>query len=220
MCPVFRSLSLFLTQVTQPAFFFLSYSSSYELSLRWLVGLEAPGGWLFYEPPWLPFVCSCCILNSLFMGILHNHYLGCLRLLKSSDLKKNPRPRATHRSCRVVYSNIRGLHKNLSDLCLAVRGGDMVFVPILWSLPDAIFPVQSFGRPMQLFRSEVDRFRGLLYTCVKTVRHMDTAVMSMVVLVIVVRICSSGYNFYVFGVYRNPDLSDKIIFWLFVDGYG
>ena len=28
--------------------------------------------------------------------------------------------------------------------------------------------------------------------------------------IIVVRICSSSHNFYVFGVYRNSDLSDKI----------
>ena len=28
----------------------------------------------------------------------------------------------------------------------------------------------------------------------------------------VVRICSSSHYFYVFGVYRNPDLSDKIFY--------
>ena len=28
--------------------------------------------------------------------------------------------------------------------------------------------------------------------------------------VIIVRICSSSHNFYVFGVYQNPDLSDKV----------
>ena len=32
--------------------------------------------------------------------------------------------------------------------------------------------------------------------------------------VIVVMICSSGHNFYVFGIYRNPDLSDKIFYCL------
>ena len=42
MCPVVRNTSLSLTNVTQPAYF-LSYSSSFQLSLRWLAGLGAPG---------------------------------------------------------------------------------------------------------------------------------------------------------------------------------
>ena len=61
------------------------------------------------------------------MGILHKRYFGCLRLLSSSDVEENTGSRALRRSCRVVYANIRGLHKNLSDLSFIARGGDVFF---------------------------------------------------------------------------------------------
>ena len=40
----------------------------------------------------------------------------------------------------------------------------------------------------------------------KAFRHIASAVMS----VVVVKICSSSNNFYMFGRYRNPALSDKV----------
>ena len=46
-----------------------------------------------------------------------------------------------------------------------------------------------------------------------TFQHIDNEIMNVDVYeVIDVRICSSSHNFYVFGVYRNPDLSDKIFY--------
>ena len=71
---------------------------------------------------------------------------------------------------------------------------------------------------MQLLRGEVDRFRGLAVY----VREGFSAIRQRsyecrCCEVIVVRICSSSHNFYVFGVYRNPDLSKKN---MTVDGYG
>ena len=61
------------------------------------------------------------------MGIKYKHCFGSLRLLKPSNVEENLGPRASPRSGRVVYANIRSLHKNLSDLSLTARGGDMVF---------------------------------------------------------------------------------------------
>ena len=60
------------------------------------------------------------------MGILYKNYYGRLRLLRSSDVEKNSVPWASRKSC-VVYANIKGLHKNLSDLSLIARGGDVRF---------------------------------------------------------------------------------------------
>ena len=74
------------------------------------------------------------------MGILYKHDFGHLRILRSSDVKENPGPKASRRSCCVVYANIRGLHKNLSDLSLIARGGDVVFGLRLLSLPSVTFP--------------------------------------------------------------------------------
>ena len=51
------------------------------------------------------------VSNSLFVGILYKRYVGHLRLLTSSDVEENLEPRASRRSCRVIYTLIRGLHK-------------------------------------------------------------------------------------------------------------
>ena len=60
------------------------------------------------------------------MVILYKYYFDRLRLLTSSDMEKNPEPRAARRSRCVVYTKIQSLHKNSSDLCLAARGGDLL----------------------------------------------------------------------------------------------
>ena len=54
-------------------------------------------------------------------------------------MDENPEPRASCRSCRVVFAIIRGLHKNLSGLYLIARGGDVFLYSGLLSLPNATF---------------------------------------------------------------------------------
>ena len=49
------------------------------------------------------------------MGIMHKRYFDLLRLLRALDVEENPEPRASRLSFCVVYANIRGLNKNLSD---------------------------------------------------------------------------------------------------------
>ena len=61
------------------------------------------------------------------MGILHKRHFDRLRLMRSSDVEENPKPRASRRSCCVVCVNTRGLQKNISDLSLIARAGDMLF---------------------------------------------------------------------------------------------
>ena len=61
------------------------------------------------------------------MGILHRRYFDCLRLLRSSDGKKNHEPRDSRRRRRVVYDNIPSLHQNLSRLSLIARDEDVFF---------------------------------------------------------------------------------------------
>ena len=66
-------------------------------------------------------------------------------------MEKSPEPRASLRLYRIVYANVRGLHENLSDLSLTVRGGDVFFFILrLLSLPGTIFP-------SSWFRVSVDR---------------------------------------------------------------
>ena len=77
----------------------------------------------------------------MFIGILYKRYFDRLRLGRSSDIEENPEPRASRRSCRIVYTNIRGLHKYLLDLSLMARSGnEFFFVLRLLSLPGVAFP--------------------------------------------------------------------------------
>ena len=62
------------------------------------------------------------------MSILYKSYFSRLGLLGSSDAKVNSGPRASRRSCRAVLANIRGLHRNLSDVSLLARGGYVFFM--------------------------------------------------------------------------------------------
>ena len=71
--------------------------------------------------------------------------------------------------------------------------------------------ISDIGSPMQLLRGEVDRFRGLAINvrdCLSAYRQLSYECRGCEVMV--VRICSSSHNFYMFGVYLNPDLSDTI----------
>ena len=76
--------------------------------------------------------------------------------------------------------------------------------------------VPGLGRPMKLLRGAVDRFRvrRWLNRCVIAFRRIDSSYEFGRCEVIVIRICSSSHNFYVFGVYRDLDLSDKISHYL------
>ena len=61
-----------------------------------------------------------------------------------------------------MYANIRGLHKNLSDLSLTARRGDAVFYSetLVSRRHISELRVPGFGRPMQLHKDEVVRFEG------------------------------------------------------------
>ena len=112
-----------------------------------------------------------------------------------------------------MYVNIRGLLKNLSDLSLTARGGDVILCSetLISSRHHISEPmVQGFGRPIQLLKGEVDRFRMFaLYVREGFPTYRRRSYECGCCEVIVVRICSSSHNFHVFGVHRNLDLSDN-----------
>ena len=76
------------------------------------------------------------------------------------------------------------------------------FLSLRCHISELIIP--AFGRPMQLLRGEVDRFRGLI-VCVSDgfSAHRQRGYECGHWKVVVVRICSSSHNFNVFGVFRN-----------------
>ena len=75
--------------------------------------------------------------------------------------------------------------------------------------------VPGFDRPMQLLRGEVDRLRGLtVYVRDDFSAYRQRSYECGWCDVIVFKICSSSHNFYVLGVYRNPDLSNNFFYCL------
>ena len=76
------------------------------------------------------------------------------------------------------------------------------------SLPEATIPSLWF-RVLQT--DEINRFRGLaVYVRDDFSAFRQRGYKCGCCEVLLVRICSRDHNFYVFGVYGNPDLSDKI----------
>ena len=127
--------------------------------------------------------------------------------------KENPGPRALSRSCRVVHANIGALHKNLPDLYLNARGGDVIYYSetIVTSRRHiSELMVQGLGRLMQLPKGNIAQLRVLtVYVCDGFSAYRPLSYTCGCCEVVVLRICNISRNFYVFGVYRNPGLSDK-----------
>ena len=145
-------------------------------------GRQVAGYFRSHRDCYLYLFFYCCISNSLFMDILYKRYFGHLRLLMSTDVE-NSGPRASRMTCRVLCANIRGLHKNLPDLSLIARGGDVFFFIFrLLSLPGATFLslwFQILAEGCSCWGVRLIGFEGWLYTCVMAFRHIDSAVMDV-----------------------------------------
>lgn len=149
--------------------------------------------------------------------------LGCLKfllwliwiILLSGDINENPGPAPVRRrQCRLLYSNVRGLHGNLNDLVAASKQYDVVFcsetlVSNFRSSKELLIP--GFKQPLLLRRNERERVRGMAVyirngfpasrkVCFECGCHE----------VLILKVCGRHSNFYLFSVYRNPDLDDQI----------
>ena len=98
------------------------------------------------------------------MGILYESNLGRSSLLRSSNVEDDPVPMASRRYCRVC-TPISGDCISICQICQLLGEVEMcffseTFVSSRSHISELMF--LSFGRPMQLLRSEVDRFRGLV----------------------------------------------------------
>jgi len=143
-------------------------------------------------------------------------FFACLRL-RFPDVELNPGPgRPAPKRCRLLCSNIRGLSGNLADLTVASAQYDvMLLSETLVSdrrhLSELLIP--GFGRPVLLYRdgSGLPRSRGMAaYVRDGFGAYRQNEFECGCCEMLVVRVCGSRQNFYVFSLYRNPDLDDKI----------
>ena len=156
----------------------------------------------------------CFVLVRMAFTYSVNFLLIILALL-AGDVEENPGPTACRRrQCRMLYSNIRGLHANLNDLIIASRQFDIVFcsetlVSNFRSPKEVLIP--CFKQPILLKRNERVRGQGMAaYIRNGVPASRKTCYECQCHEVMVLKVCGKHNNFYLFSIYRNPDANDGI----------
>ena len=142
-------------------------------------------------------------------------FLPVLVILLAGDVEVNPEPTFCRRwQCRMLYSNIRGLHANLNDLMVSSRQFDILFcsetlVSNLRAPKELLIP--GFKQPHLLKQNDRRRDQGMAAyirkgfpASQKTNYECDCHE------VLVLKVCGKHSNFYLFSIYRNPDADDEI----------
>ena len=117
-------------------------------------------------------------------------------------------------ACRIFYSNVRSLSKNLSDVTVASSQYDLLLcsetlVSDRRHISELLVP--GFGHPVLMCRVGMPRARGMAayvrdgYWAFRQPKF-ECGCCEMLVF----RVCGAKQNFYVFSLYRNPDLDDRI----------
>ena len=133
-------------------------------------------------------------------------------IILSGDIHPNPGPSGNY--CKVLYANIRGLKCNLSDLTVLSAKYDIILcsetlVSNLRHSSELMIP--NFKKPILLRRNFIPRAQGM---CAYIRSSFGASRLAKFECgcheVLVVRVCGRFKNFYLFSLYRNPDLDDGI----------
>ena len=134
-------------------------------------------------------------------------------MLLCGDIELNPGPQSANKA-RLLYCNIRGLYGNFNDLAVASSKYDIILcsetlVSQLRSINEVLLP--NFRKPYLIRRDAFPRARGLSVYIRKgfnatLLPNFSCGCHEMQV----IRVSSRLNNFYVFNLYRNPDLDDSI----------
>ena len=127
----------------------------------------------------------------------------------------NPGPRVARPSrCRVLFTNINGLHGNLRELDLAAKGFDVVVCAETKATRRrhaAELLLTGFDAPTLLPRGSRPNGLGLAlyvrkrFTCTRQRTYECNCCE-----VVVARVCGARSNFYLFFVYRSPNTDDRV----------
>ena len=155
------------------------------------------------------------ILNIIeFMEFIYPIFYACLRLqfldVKTKPGLRHPIPAV----CRILCSNVRGLAGNLRNQTVASSQYDILFcsetlVSDIHHVSELL--VHSFHRPVLLCRGKMPRASGMAayvrdgYGPFRQPKfECDCCEMQ------VLGVCGMRQNFYVYSLYFNPDLDDRI----------
>ena len=148
------------------------------------------------------------------MDFLYLISYGCLRL-RFLDVETNPGLRRPAPDvCRILCSNVRDLAGNVSDLTVtSTQYGILLCSETLVSdmrhVSEVLVP--GFGRPVLLCRSKMPRARRMAayvrdgYGAFRQPKF-EYGCCEMLVF----RVCGMRQYLYVYSLYRNPDLDDRI----------
>ena len=117
-------------------------------------------------------------------------------------------------ACRMLYSHVQFLSRNLSDLIVASSQYDLLLFSETmlsdWHHISKLL-VPGFGYPVMLFRDRMSWARMMVAYFRDGYGHFANPNLSAVVANAVIWcVCCAGQNFYVFCLYYNPDLDDWI----------
>ena len=115
---------------------------------------------------------------------------------------------------RILFSDVRGLSKNLSDVTVASSQCDLLLCSdtLVSDRRDiSELKVPGFGRSVLSCRVGMPRARGMAayvrdgYGAFRLPKFQCGCCQMLVF-----RVCGARQNFYVFSLYRNPDLDDRL----------
>ena len=147
-----------------------------------------------------------------FINFYILNFIIFLLLMRAGDIHPNPGP--NNKSCKALYINIRGLKANLQEVALASLKYDLIFcsetlVSDFRHTSELLIP--NFNKPILLRRNAIPRAQGM---CVyirssysaSRIPKFECGCHEM----LLVKICSRFNNYYIFSLYRNPDLDSQI----------
>ena len=148
------------------------------------------------------------------MVSLYLIFYACLEL-RFPYVETNQGPRLpVPGACRIFCSNVLGLSKNLSDVTVVSSQYDLLLCSetlVSDRRHISVLLVPGFGPPVLLCRDGMPRARGMAeyvrdgYGAFRQPKFQcDCCEM------LIFRVCGARQNFYVFRLYRNPDLDDRI----------
>ena len=163
------------------------------------------------------FFVNCCFYVSYFWFWTCCCFdFGMRILMLSGDLELNPGP-ATHylkKSCRVLYSNIRGLRSNLRDLQAHASNFDLLLLSetlVSDNKHSVEFLIPGYSEPHFLYRRNIPNAQGMaVYIRSGMPIYRQNKFECKCHEMLCFKIYSKFNNIYVFACYRNPSCDDSI----------
>ena len=179
------------------------------------MGFVGGGGNIAISTALPPSFCVLCCKHLIVYGIHISYFFYvCLRL-RFPDVETNPGPRRPVPTvCRLLCSNVRGLGGNLSGLTVALSQYDILLCSetlVSDSRHVSELLVPGFGHPVLLCLGRMPRARGMApYVGEGYGAFCQPKFECGYCEMMVFRVCGVRQNLYVFSLYRNPDLDDRI----------